>query len=342
MGILNGHTPPVRDIGGKVKEGSIAVIEEISLSGIKQYIYIRGHSIKKPVLLFLHGGPGGPEVGVLRRFNSALEEHFVVVQWDQRGAGRSYNPDIPAGSMTSKQIVQDACELIQMLKKRFEKEKVFVMGHSFGTIFGLLLAQQYPEHIEAYIGVSQVVNRKEEEIKSYEFVFNKAQTENNKKAIKQLEMVGFPKNGCYKNVEDLVVQRKWLGNFGGVTKNLKDLTRWYLSNLFTPEYPLSVKLKPMEGMKFSMKYLWNQLMDTNFLALDAELKVPALFCMGRHDRITWLELVEEYCNKLKAPQKEVVVFENSGHMPNSEEAEKFNELLINRLKAINEYPKDLV
>ncbi|MFX0079380.1 MAG: alpha/beta fold hydrolase, partial [Candidatus Hermodarchaeota archaeon] len=131
-------------------------MEEITLGDLKQWIFIRGTDQKNPVLLFLHGGPGAPLLGMSssRKYDAELIKHFTVVHWDQRGAGKSFNRDIPVDSMTLDRFVEDCNELIDYLRNRFHTQKVFIVGHSGGTIIGIKTAHKYPEKIHAYVGVA--------------------------------------------------------------------------------------------------------------------------------------------------------------------------------------------
>ena len=138
----------------------ISSLEEIALGGLKQWIFIRGTDQDNPVLLFLHGGPGAPLLGMSssRKHDAEVIEHFTVVHWDQRGAGKSFSSDIPVDSMTLDRFVEDCNELIDYLRNRFHTQKVFIVAHSGGTIIGIKTAYKYPEKIHAYVGVAQVIN----------------------------------------------------------------------------------------------------------------------------------------------------------------------------------------
>ncbi|MFX0066974.1 MAG: alpha/beta fold hydrolase [Candidatus Hermodarchaeota archaeon] len=155
----------------------ISSLEEITLGGTKQWIFIRGVDQKNPILIFLHGGPGEPVMGMSssRNLDAELIKHFTVVHWDQRGAGKSYNSDIPISSMTFDRLVEDCNELIDYLRNRFHSQKVFIVAHSGGTSLGIKAAYKYPEKIHAYVGVAQVINDYEQQKISYDFVVAEAE-----------------------------------------------------------------------------------------------------------------------------------------------------------------------
>ena len=155
--------PPFKDQSGKVLENSVSKLEKLTLGGIEQWITVRGKQKELPILLYLHDGPGSPQTGAQRKYNAILEDYFLVVNWDQRGAGKSYTPHIPADTMNFEQLLSDAYELVLYLKDTYQKEKIFLMGHSFGAALGLLFAHRYPELIQAYIGINQPVFWEEEE-----------------------------------------------------------------------------------------------------------------------------------------------------------------------------------
>lgn len=163
---MTSRTPQIRDEKGKVIPGSIASLEKVYIGGVKQWILIRGRSVNNPVLLFLHGGPGSAEWPLVRDYNRSLEDHFIHVYWEQRGAGKSYSKNI--GNMHIDQFISDTRELLQYLQKRVNREKVFLIGHSWGSLLGILTAEKYPELFHAYIGVGQFVSAKEQEEISYQ------------------------------------------------------------------------------------------------------------------------------------------------------------------------------
>lgn len=131
-----GTTAPFLDARGNVLSGSIAELTDVPLGGLPQFVLMRGRDTTNPVLLLLHGGPGDPQAPHSSYYNAALEEFFIVVNWDQRGAGRSYSDSIPEETMTIDQLISDTHELTVYLKARFSKRKIILVGHSWGVLSG--------------------------------------------------------------------------------------------------------------------------------------------------------------------------------------------------------------
>ena len=205
--LFRGKTPKIKDDKGNVIQTSVASLEQIELDGVKQWILIRSHNVDNPLLLFLHGGPGSAEMGFAHKYERKLEEHFIFVNWDQRGAGKSFSKRIPKESMNIEQFVSDAHELTLDLMKRFKKEKIILAGHSWGSVLGVLLVQRYPELFSAYVGISQVTNLTDNEKVSYQYTLYEAKKRLNKKAEKELLKLQPP---YFSDIRQLNKQRKWL------------------------------------------------------------------------------------------------------------------------------------
>ncbi|MBW2397362.1 MAG: alpha/beta fold hydrolase, partial [Deltaproteobacteria bacterium] len=163
----------------------IESLEVIQLGGVPQTIYLRGRDQDNPVLLFLHGGPGVPSMPGAREFGLLLEEHFVVVHWDQRGAGNSCSSDVPDESLHFEQYLADTLELVNLLRHRFDDDKIYLLGHSWGSVLGLVTAQRHPDLLHAYVGMGQVVNGLRNEEVSLRFVREQAKAEGNETALEQ-------------------------------------------------------------------------------------------------------------------------------------------------------------
>jgi pimeloyl-ACP methyl ester carboxylesterase len=331
-----GKTEPIRDSKGKVIEGSIAEIQRMEIGGIKQLVIIRGRSTQNPVLLMLHGGPGSPQAHMNLKYNQELENHFIVVNWDQRGAGGSYSKDTPKESITIDKMVEDTRELSQYLINRFQKEKIFILGHSWGSYLGMRTIHKYPELFQAYIGIGQVSDQRKSEELSYQFVLNKAKETSNQKAIKELEEIGYPENGLYKNKKDgMMAERNWVMYYGGSawTKTKKDMFPMFILPLLTfREYTVTDKINYLKGISLSQNMLWDPLMNQQLVDVVRKVDVPVYILQGRHDYQTCYDLAKIYFDSLQAPRKEFIEFSNSAHMlPYNLEVEKFHDIMINKI-----------
>lgn len=129
---------------------AISELLKINIGNVEQWIYIRSENRHNPILFMLHGGPGTGHIGFIRKFQQSLEKHFVVVQWDQRGAGLSYSTNIPLASMNINQLVNDAIEITHYILKLFKRKELYVIGHSWGTILGMLAVSRAPHLYKRY------------------------------------------------------------------------------------------------------------------------------------------------------------------------------------------------
>ncbi|MCL6613303.1 MAG: alpha/beta hydrolase [Firmicutes bacterium] len=331
------YTPAFLDENGEIIPGSIASLEKVNIGGVEQWLLIRGKSINNPVLLFIHGGPGSAEGPLVCHYNKKLEDYFIVVNWDQRGAGKSYSRKIPVETMTIAQFISDAYQVVDLLRKRFNQDKIFVIGHSWGSVLGILTVQKYPRLFYAYIGVGQMVNGKENERLSFEYALATALATNNQTAVRALNEINSPIP--YWNLEQdgdwfnkLRKQREWLLKLGGCIYGEKSYHKWIKVFLDAPEYTTSDCVKWVRGNLFSVKAMWLEIMQIDLTKQVPKLEVPVYFLIGRHDYNTPFELALAYFNQLEAPKKEFIWFDNSAHSPMYEEADRFNDILIEKIR----------
>lgn len=321
----------------------ISEIQYLDINDSKQYVLIRGKDVKNPVLLFLHGGPGASATALLRKFNSELEEHFTVVYWDQRNAGKSYSKKTPKEEIRVAKYIQDVDTLTTYLKNRFNVDKIFLVGHSWGTRLGLYAVQKNPKNYIAYVGIGQELVSYEGELISYQYSLKRAKEANNLKAIKELEEMGEPQSGDYTKMYKngfwgLVKQKKWLLKLGGERFARTNYTDWILSIWFSREYSFKDLIKYGKSSGFSAG---NIIYDPDFNNIDffkqiPEVKIPVFFISGAYDYNTPWELVQRYHNTLQAPYKEFIKFEKSGHSPVFEEPERFNQEVIRIYDAVKD------
>lgn len=251
-----------------------------------------------------------------------LEEHFIVVNWDQRGAGLSYSKNISRDSMNIRQYVSDIIEIVNLLRDRFHQEKVFLVGSSWGSLIGMLAIQKHPELFYSFTSLGQIGNLAESEHVSYEYVMEKAKEVNDTIAIKELKEIGTPPHDS-KNVE---IQRKWLTKYGGTIRSMdqKGLTKLILNELWnSKEYKFTdLFTRFLPGKKLSHRLLWDQMIAVNLFEQVKEIQVPIYFLMGRYDYLTTYEVANRYYQQLKAPYKEWIWFDHSAHMLSIEEPDK--------------------
>jgi len=310
----------------------ISSLEEITLGDLKQWIFIRGTDQKNPVLLFLHGGPGAPLLGMSssRKYDAELIRHFTVVHWDQRGAGKSFNRDIPVGSMTLDRFVEDCNELIDYLRNRFRTQKVFIVGHSGGTIIGIKTAHKYPEKVHAYVGVAQVVNEYEGQKVAYDFLVEEAEKSGDAGRQKAIKAIGPPP---YESPKKFLKMEGQITRYGGLMreKPIREMIALVMHFLTSPEYSLAEGIRALrnKGFHFSMNAMWEELKKVDLTKEIQSINVPIYFFEGKYDMTTPTVLVEKFYEILDAEKgKKLIIFENSGHLPMIEEKERYEELLI--------------
>jgi pimeloyl-ACP methyl ester carboxylesterase len=297
---------------------------EIVLNGVAQWVSLRGPH-DAPLLVFLHGGPGGAEYGPRRHYLGCLEQRWLVVEWEQRGAGRSFRGDETAATLSLDLLVDDAVALVQHCRTEYPGQALVLVGHSFGTVLGVRAVQRVPTLVDAYVGVGQVVNWAVQEQRSYAWALAEAHRQGNVKAAAALELIGEPVRGLYSSGRSGVeTQRRWLGTLGGVTADPSFLTAWVRSIVLARGYPFGAKLRFSKGMARSMELVWPQLASSVDFARDVgALDVPVHLVAGATDRITGLDQVQPWFDALQAPSKRLVVLDGVGHLSLYEAPDRF-------------------
>lgn len=299
----------------------------VDINGIKQGMFLHGAKVENPVLLFLHGGPGSPEVAFTDKYPTGLEKLFTVCWWEQRGSGMSYSSKIKKEEMTIDNMISDTIEVANYLRKRFNKEKIYVMGHSWGSFLGMLTVQQAPEIFHGYIGVGQVAKQDESERLAYTYMLDKFSNENNKKMVKKLEKYSIDKGGEISN-KYLGTRSQGMMKLGiGLMHNCTSMMECVKVVLNYKGYTMREKMKYPLGNGFSLKCLWDYVIKTDLIELVPEVKVPVYIFQGKFDYQVSYVIAKEFIKKLKAPQKGFYTFENSAHSPCFEEAEKMCKIL---------------
>ena len=292
------------------------------IGGVDQWVMIRGESIDNPPLILLHGGPGLSETRFFRLFNAPLEKSFTVVYWDQRGAGKSFHPDIPRSSMTVEQFVSDLDELVDLVCRRLGKKAVVLFGHSWGSALGVLYAARFPHKVSAYVGCGQYGDAAAGEVASYAYALEEAGRQGNRRALRDLREIGPPPH----TAQQLMTERTWVARLEG---DMRPSALWKLARiaLGVPEASILDLRRTVRGFRFSLDAMWEEASSLNLHHLVPALGVPVLFLLGRNDHWVPPEVSVAYFDALTAPSKKLVWFEESGHEPFADEPAKFNAAL---------------
>jgi pimeloyl-ACP methyl ester carboxylesterase len=319
------------DAQKKTTETAQTVEEKIfvELGGEEQYVEITGASEELPVLLFLHGGPGWPQTPHLRYFNSGLAKEMIVVSWDQAGSGKSYLRNPNPRELSTESLVNDAHELTQYLKKRFDKEKIVLLGFSYGSVIGLKLAERYPEDYYAYIGVSQIIDTQENWDVSMQWIKAQAESRNDTAALRQINLIENRDPAVCKTEQECFMSKYLLlVKYNGTIYKKEIADEIAKAESYYDDYK---EYDWMDAYNYTSSRLGGRQFFTDLSGITA-LNLPVYFMAGRHDWNLPGSVAEKYLDALDAPQKAFIWFENSGHEPPEEEPEAFNRLIIEIVK----------
>lgn len=318
-------------------------LEAVRIGGIDQWASIRGRDRRNPVLLVIHGGPGYVLMPESWWMSRDWEEYFTVVLWDQRGAGKTLlinDPAKLAPTMTLERSVTDAEEMVVWLRKEFGKHKVFVLAHSAGTYVGLQLATHHPDWLYAYIGVGQMADMPESERRGWAFAMDQARAAGNAQAVRELQSIApYFAPGHPSPLKDLYLERKWVGYFGGVMAYRHDNDADSDLVKLSPDYSREELRHIYDGNEFAERFLLADLIDGDWSVM-RRFGCPMFLFEGRHDYNASSEVAHEWFEKVEAPAKQFVWFEDSAHMPMTEEPGKFLVSLVRFVRPLAEKDGD--
>jgi pimeloyl-ACP methyl ester carboxylesterase len=322
-GCSSTSTPPIVDASGQAVAGSVATLEPVTLGGVEQWILIRGRSASSPLVLKLHGGPGQAEMATAP-LNGLLEQDFLVVEWDQRGAGKS--ADVSPGTLTMAQIVSDTVELSAFLLKRFHQDRLILVGHSWGSAVGLQAVQRAPGMYRAFVSTGQMTNFPDAVSAGYRTLREQARREGDTALEVELDALGEPP---YVGPEGKGKRQKYVGLLDRSrhlwhAESGFDRVRWMLAS---EEYSWFEKLTFNRAAETSFDALLPDLLKLDLRSLVPRVEVPVYFVAGRHDLMSPPPVAFAYFSRLEAPSKDWVWFEKSAHFPQWEETGPFHALL---------------
>ncbi|MCS0809634.1 alpha/beta hydrolase [Massilia agilis] len=286
----------------------------VPIGGIDQWISVRGRHRDAPFLLFLHGGPGFTSIPNSYLYTAEWQEYFNVVQWDQRGAGKTFgrNPGLQPASLSIERALKDAEEVAAYVRKTYGRQKIVLLGHSWGSILGVKLAQLHPDWFHAYVGIGQATDARASETMGYQATLAAALAANDTEAIKDLkEIAPYPSQDPAADLAHLGRERKWLARYGGaVWRNTEAAVD--AAGMISPDYTAADWTDRERGLDLNLAGLWGEITKVNLFSVK-RIDCPVILFEGRHDLNVNAQLAERWLRQLEAPVKKLVWFEDSAH-----------------------------
>ena len=314
-------TAPVVDSSGTPVAGSVAELVTVPIGGHDQSMMIRGRSVDDPILLYLTGGPGGTDLGAMR-LDERLEQDFVVVTWDQRGAGTSYPALDPTDTLTVDQMVSDTIDVTTYLRERFGQDEVYLVGQSWGSTLGVLVAQQRPDLYAAFVGVGQMVSQRETDTMFWEDTVAWADETGDSGLADTLRRNGPPPYDDVRLYEPVVAHEHDWNAYPEFDPDTE-----MPAILMVPEYSWMDRFNAFRGFLDTNAVLYPQLQGIDFRRDVPRLDLPYYMVLGEHEARGRAVLADEWFAELDAPAKSRVVVDGAGHRPNFDRPGEFAELM---------------
>jgi pimeloyl-ACP methyl ester carboxylesterase len=312
---------------------------KVELGGIPQWVNIRGANPANPILLFLSGGPGSPEMPESWTFQRPWEDFFTVVQWDQRGAGKTFASArlVADKSMSMAQMQADTEQLIEWLRQRYGKQKIYLVGFSFGSILGLQVALDHPEWLYAYVGVGQVVNAQRNEQVSYRETLARAEATHHTDAIKGLKSLApYPNPHGPTPLSNILQERGWVAALGGMRYAQPQVDSALLRAL-SPAYSADDVRAAQLGEQSSVEILVPQIENIDF-DKHRDFACPVFFFAGKEDRTTPSSIVAAYYETIHAPVKRLFLIDDAAHYVMNDAPGEFLMNLVEHVRPLSQTP----
>jgi proline iminopeptidase len=310
-----------------------AILEEgfVPIGGIDQWISIRGENRANPVIVVLHGGPAEAQTP-LEVLYAGWEKDFTVVQWDQRGAGKTFGRNGKSTpDMTLDRMVQDGIEVAEYARQRLGKDKVVLLGHSWGAFLGINIIRKRPDLFSAYVGTGQVVSWAQTMQTRYAYAVKRAEAEKDQEAIKQLREIGPPP---YAAGPKFFAAQRWIGRYIAES-DAKYLQKQLDIVRAAPNFSPQDVQDWIGGGQFSIPLLFATLTAIDLPAtLGYDMPVPFFIIQGADDDFTPTKLAEDYFRKIRAPRKKMVQIKNAGHFAYATNQEEFLAALVKYVRPI--------
>ncbi|MFK3651469.1 alpha/beta fold hydrolase [Lysobacter enzymogenes] len=329
----------IEDLDRIVAPNGVQEAYAAPIGGIQQWINVRGQDRDNPILLFVHGGPASPLIPGLWQFQRPLEEYFTVVNYDQRGAGKTYtlqDPQSYADSIHIPTYVDDAVQVAEYVRKRYGKRKIVLAGHSWGTIVGMQAALKRPDLFYAYVGIGQAIKVMENERLSFDYGMQQALAHGNTAAVEEMKTIAPYPGDQPVTRERIITARKWAQYYGGMTAYRAESPYFYRAGRLSPDYTDDCERAAVdEGNVYSLGKLLPEFLATDLSGV-REFPIPVLMFMGRHDYTTPSQPTDAWLKRVKAPYKRGVWFERSSHMMQWEEPGKLLTSLLTYVRPLTE------
>jgi len=328
------------DENGNTIPASVAINEDKTINDAPQRLTIRGIDVKNPVLLRVHGGPGSPSPPAIRQlYQNDLEDIFTVCYWEQRGAGLAYKGNIPDSTITLNQIVDDGIDIVNYLREKFKKDKIYIEGTSWGTTVSAFMVQKEPELFHAYIGIGQMANQPISEQLSYDFVMREAEKQNDTISINMLKSIGRPpypnksnEEMAYAcNIERDIVEKYAPHNWFKGVSQFQFFKGIMLNNGMTFKEKFSPTYGDPELSEHAFKILWPTCFNINLMRDVPDWEIPVYIMQGDNDHYTETSLAKQYFDSIQAPNKRWYLFENATHSIHAEYPGKYRSIYIDEI-----------
>lgn len=300
----------------------------VEIGGIEQYLQIRGEDKNNPVILWLHGGPGFPLTYLSSYYQKDLEADYTIVCWEQRGCGRTYYQNSDNGELTIERLVTDMDELVDYLCERFQKDKIIIMGQSWGTVLGMEYLNENPQKVAAYFGVGQVTDFKQGKIHAAQTAIQKSSDKD--ALLLENYIQSFQETGCIDELNVKELEQMILLSLKHLKGNgeLSPMKQMYIA-VTSPEFSrndlkwfltASNSENIMNCQKELVEYMY---FDFNVEKMSDEYFIPICFIQGESDWITPTDMVKSYYDTISANSKKFIVIDNAGHTPFLDNPEQF-------------------
>lgn len=300
-------------------DNSISELRKVKVNGTSLEVLIRGSNKANPVVIFVHGGPCCSEIPFVRKYQDMLEKNFTIVHYDQRGSGKSYRFGTDYSEVTAGTHVEDLIAFTKYIEEYLGKDKVILIGYSYGTYIASIAAQKSPQLYSAYVGIGQMSDTIESELDGLHTCMKEAKAAGNEEDYAYLQ-----------KLEDRIAQgeiitpRQYVRKYGGAARLIDDNKDYVKGFFFGTEYNLLDAIRFNAAASRYQEALIQEALDKPVTRIADVIDIPVYFIMGKYDCMTSPKAAGNYLKNIKGEgEKKIIIFDKSAHYPQFEEKEKF-------------------